>query len=117
MRAETLVIKTEEYVEASRALGTRLPVIVFRHIVPNLLGKVIVQASITFALAVGQFVFGITAAVRADIPGWENLGIAMWANFTDQRVPLLFQPPVTRNLHLSSPKRRLFGRLAFQALI
>jgi peptide/nickel transport system permease protein len=52
VRAETLVIKTEEYVEASRALGTRLPVIVFRHIIPNLLGKVIVQASITFALAV-----------------------------------------------------------------
>jgi peptide/nickel transport system permease protein len=52
VRAETLVIKTEEYVEASRALGTRLPTIVFRHIVPNLLGKVIVQASITFALAV-----------------------------------------------------------------
>jgi peptide/nickel transport system permease protein len=52
VRAEVLVIKTEEYVEASRALGTPLPVIVFRHIVPNLLGKVIVQASITFALAV-----------------------------------------------------------------
>jgi len=52
VRAETLVIKTEEYVEASRALGTRLPVIVFRHIVPNLLGKVIVQAAVTFALAV-----------------------------------------------------------------
>jgi peptide/nickel transport system permease protein len=52
VRAETLVIKTEEYVEASRALGTPLPVIVARHIVPNLLGKVIVQGSITFALAV-----------------------------------------------------------------
>jgi peptide/nickel transport system permease protein len=52
VRAETLVIKTEEYVDASRALGTRLSVIVFRHIIPNLLGKVIVQASVTFALAV-----------------------------------------------------------------
>jgi len=52
VRAETLVIRTEEYVEASRALGTRLPVIVFRHILPNLLGKAIVQASVTFALAV-----------------------------------------------------------------
>jgi peptide/nickel transport system permease protein len=52
VRAETLVIRTEEYVEASRALGTGWPVIVFRHIVPNLLGKVIVQAAVTFALAV-----------------------------------------------------------------
>jgi peptide/nickel transport system permease protein len=52
VRAETLVLKREEYVEASRALGTPLPVIVARHIVPNLLGKVIVQGSVTFALAV-----------------------------------------------------------------
>ena len=52
VRAETLVLKAEEYVEASRALGTTLPRIVVRHILPNLLGKVIVQASITFALAV-----------------------------------------------------------------
>lgn len=52
VRAETLVIKTEEYVEASRALGSPQILIVFRHIVPNLLGKVIVQASVTFALAV-----------------------------------------------------------------
>jgi len=52
VRAETLVLKGEEYVEASRALGTSLPKIVMRHIVPNFLGKVIVQGSITFALAV-----------------------------------------------------------------
>jgi peptide/nickel transport system permease protein len=52
VRAEALVIKTEEYVEASRALGSPMLKVVFRHIVPNLLGKVIVQASITFALAV-----------------------------------------------------------------
>ena len=52
VRAETLVIKTEEYVEASRALGSPMGKVVFRHIIPNLLGKVIVQASVTFALAV-----------------------------------------------------------------
>ncbi len=52
VRAEALVIKTEEYVEASRSLGSRSLKVVFRHIVPNLSGKVIVQASVTFALAV-----------------------------------------------------------------
>ena len=52
VRAEALVIKTEEYVEASRALGSPMLMVVFRHIIPNLLGKVIVQASVTFALAV-----------------------------------------------------------------
>jgi peptide/nickel transport system permease protein len=52
VRAEALVLKTEEYVEASRSLGSPMLKVVFRHIVPNLLGKVIVQASVTFALAV-----------------------------------------------------------------
>ncbi len=52
VRAETLVIKTESYVEASRALGTPVIKTVYKHIIPNLLGKVIVQCSITFALTV-----------------------------------------------------------------
>ena len=52
VRAETLAIKTESYIEASRALGTPVLKRVFIHIIPNLLGKVIVQLTITFALAV-----------------------------------------------------------------
>jgi ABC-type dipeptide/oligopeptide/nickel transport system permease subunit len=52
IRAETLSIKTEGYVEAARALGTPIVKIVFKHIIPNLLGKVVVQCSITFALSV-----------------------------------------------------------------
>jgi len=52
VRAETLVIKTESYVEASRSLGSPIIKIVFKHIIPNLLGKVIVQCSITFALTI-----------------------------------------------------------------
>ncbi|MFZ3109242.1 MAG: ABC transporter permease [Rectinemataceae bacterium] len=52
VRAETLSIKTEGYVEAARALGTPVIKIVFKHIVPNLLGKVVVQCSIVFALSI-----------------------------------------------------------------
>ncbi len=52
VRAETLAIKGESYIEASRALGTPVLKRVFIHIIPNLLGKVIVQYTITFALAV-----------------------------------------------------------------
>jgi len=52
IRAETLSIKTEGYVEAARALGTPIIKIVFKHIIPNLLGKVVVQCSITFALSI-----------------------------------------------------------------
>jgi len=52
VRAETLIIKTESFVEASRALGTPVFKRIFIHIIPNLLAKVIVQSTITFALAI-----------------------------------------------------------------
>jgi peptide/nickel transport system permease protein len=52
VRAETLSIKTEGYVEAARALGTPTLKVVFKHIVPNMLGKVVVQCSVTFALSI-----------------------------------------------------------------
>ena len=52
VRAETLAIKGEGYVEAARALGTPVIKIVFKHIIPNILGKVVVQCSIVFALSI-----------------------------------------------------------------
>lgn len=52
VRAETLAIKSEAYVESSRALGTPLWKTVVLHIIPNMLPKIIVLASTTFALSV-----------------------------------------------------------------
>jgi peptide/nickel transport system permease protein len=52
VRAETLAIKTEAYVEASRSLGSPIVKTVYKHIIPNMLSKVIVQCSITFALTI-----------------------------------------------------------------
>lgn len=52
VRAETLAVASEGYVEASRALGTGPVKLVFRHVIPNILSKVIVQSSLTFAQAV-----------------------------------------------------------------
>lgn len=52
VRAETLSVKREEYVEASRALGSPPLRTIRLHILPNVLPQIVVQASITFALAV-----------------------------------------------------------------
>lgn len=52
VRARTLVIRREGYVESARALGTPWWRITAIHIVPNMLGEIIVQCSVTFALAV-----------------------------------------------------------------
>jgi ABC-type dipeptide/oligopeptide/nickel transport system permease subunit len=52
VRAETLAIKNEGYIEASRALGTSPIKIIYRHVIPNIMRKVIVQSPLTFAQAV-----------------------------------------------------------------
>lgn len=52
VRSSVLSLKTEEYIEAARACGTRDLRIIFKHVLPNVLGPIIVQATITMALTV-----------------------------------------------------------------
>jgi oligopeptide transport system permease protein len=47
VRGQVLAIKRQEFVEAAHALGLRRRRIIFRHIVPNLLGPIIVYATLT----------------------------------------------------------------------
>ncbi|MFP4376629.1 MAG: ABC transporter permease [Spirochaetales bacterium] len=52
VRAEALSLKNEGYVLSARALGRSTVGVTLSHILPNMLGKLIVQCSVTFALAV-----------------------------------------------------------------
>ena len=47
VRGQTLSLKSKEFVEAAHATGVSQFAIIFRHIVPNLLGIVVVYATIT----------------------------------------------------------------------
>lgn len=47
VRGQTLALKRREFIEAARATGVPTPAIVLRHIVPNLLGPVLVYATLT----------------------------------------------------------------------
>lgn len=53
VRSLVLAIARHEYIQAARALGIRQHRIMWRHIVPNLLGPTVVQASAALALAIG----------------------------------------------------------------
>ena len=65
VRGQTLSIKQREYIEAARAAGVSNRTIIFRHIVPNLLGPVVIYATLTIPeiIAVESFLsylgFGI----------------------------------------------------------
>lgn len=52
VRAETLALKEQTYVLASRALGSSWLRTVATHMLPNMLPRLLVQASATFALAI-----------------------------------------------------------------
>lgn len=47
VRGQTLSIKQREYIEAARACGVSNTAIIFRHIVPNLVGPVVIYATLT----------------------------------------------------------------------
>ncbi len=72
VRGEILQIREEGYVEASRLLGTKTPRLIFRHMIPNTMGVVLV----TFTFAVPSTIFTeaflsfIGMGVVAPTPSW-----------------------------------------------
>ncbi len=52
VRGSTLVEKNKEYVQAARVIGRRRATIMFRHILPNVMGPVLVIATIGLAVAI-----------------------------------------------------------------
>jgi ABC-type dipeptide/oligopeptide/nickel transport system permease subunit len=52
VRAEILSLREKEFVEAARALGAKDRRIIFRHLLPNVMGSIIVASTLTMATAI-----------------------------------------------------------------
>ncbi len=52
VRSLALTLREQLYVEAAHAVGTRLPVILRRHVLPNMVTPLVVQATFIAATAV-----------------------------------------------------------------
>jgi peptide/nickel transport system permease protein len=52
VRGSTMVEKNREYVQAARVIGISSPVIMFRHVLPNVLGPLLVLATVHLATAI-----------------------------------------------------------------
>jgi peptide/nickel transport system permease protein len=52
VRGSTMVEKNKEYVQAARVIGRRRTTIMFRHVLPNVMGPVLVIATIGLAIAI-----------------------------------------------------------------
>lgn len=51
-RASTLSLRTSPFVQVSRSMGTPAPMILVRHVLPNIGGPVVVQTSLSLAFAI-----------------------------------------------------------------
>ena len=51
-RGQVLAVKSEDYVEAARAVGNPAWRVAFRHILPNILPALLVQATVAIASAI-----------------------------------------------------------------
>ncbi len=75
VRGEFLTLRSREYVEAARAIGMPDGRIIFRHILPNALGPVVVAATLGMGSAilseVGLSFLGF--GVQQPVPSWGNM--------------------------------------------
>ncbi len=74
-RSQALLIKEQTYIEAMKALGGKPSRIIWRHIAPNILSPVIVQASFIFAATIvtEAALSFLGAGVPVPQPSWGNI--------------------------------------------
>lgn len=75
VRASVMSVKDQEFVESSRAIGARVPTLIFREIIPNCLSPIIVQATLSIAGAIlsiaGLSFMGL--GIQAPTPEWGSM--------------------------------------------
>jgi oligopeptide transport system permease protein len=88
VRGQVLSLKNQEFVLAARATGVSTSRIIFRHIVPNTLGPVIIYATLTIpsVMLTEAFLSFLGFGVQAPLASWgslaaegiQNIGIFPW---------------------------------------
>ncbi|MGH6887560.1 MAG: ABC transporter permease [Geminicoccales bacterium] len=75
VRAIVLSVREEPYVEAAISVGTRLPLILIRHVLPNTVAPLIVQGTYVCASAilVEAILSFLGAGIPPEIPTWGNI--------------------------------------------
>jgi peptide/nickel transport system permease protein len=75
VRAIVLTVREEPYVEAAVAAGTRMPLVLIRHVLPNTVPPLIVQATYVCASAMltESFLGFLGAGIPPEIPSWGNI--------------------------------------------
>ena len=75
VRTQVLSLRNTEYIEAQRAMGASLPRILMRHIFPNVIGPVMIVASMDIPLVIGveAGLSFLGLGVRPPTPSWGTI--------------------------------------------
>lgn len=75
VRSVVLTVREEPYVEAAISAGTRVPMIMSRHVLPNCIAPLIVQATyICGSAMLTEAILGfLGAGIPPEIPSWGNI--------------------------------------------
>lgn len=75
VRGVILTVRSEPYVEAAISVGTRVPALLRRHMVPNTVAPLIVQGTYIFAAAIltEATLSFLGAGLPPEIPSWGNM--------------------------------------------
>jgi len=103
VRGQILSLKNQEFIMAARATGVSTPAIIFRHLVPNALGPVIVYATLTIpsVMLSEAFLSFLGIGVQAPFASWGSLAADGIKNISVFPWQLIF-PGVTMALTLFS---------------
>jgi peptide/nickel transport system permease protein len=96
VRGQVLSIREKEFVEAGKALGYKNTRIIFKHVLPNVMGPVVVMASSNFASAIlteaGLSFLGIGA--QPPLPSWGEMTNAHHGYILMDKAYLAFIPGI-----------------------
>ncbi len=93
VRSLALTLREQLFVEAAHAVGTRLPLILLRHVLPNIVAPLIVQATFVAAAAVltEAVLSFLGVGVPAQTPSWGNM-MAEGRNFVAVAFHIILYP-------------------------
>jgi len=93
VRSLSLTLREQLYVEAAHAVGTRLPTILLRHVLPNMVAPLIVQATFVAAAAVltEAALSFLGVGIPAQTPSWGNM-MAEGRNFVAVAFHIILYP-------------------------
>jgi peptide/nickel transport system permease protein len=95
MRAQTLVVKQELYVDASRCFGASLGRILLKHVAPNAIQPVIVQVTLLLAVALlaeASLSF-LGLGVQPPLPSWGGM-LARAYNYMEIAPEQMYAPGI-----------------------